>query len=75
MKIPTVRKFTRKGTTGPYSAYNDPKQSLEDMILLLRHNNFPTSVSGVEEYVALLKEDGFFKDDEKNYLNGMKRFL
>ena len=75
MKIPTKRNYVRKGTTAGYSAYTSPKQSLQDMVLLLRHNRFPTDIASVEDYVAQLKADKFFTDDPQNYLRGMKRFL
>ena len=70
----TSKVYESNGTI-PMQAYRNDTQSFRDFILYLKYFNYPTTVSGADEYVKILKSKGYFTAPESDYLKGLKSRL
>ena len=76
MNLPKKRPFL--GNPGPSSsegqraAYDSVRQSWEDVLEWFRYNSFPKNLENVSEYVAHLKQFGYFTAKEEDYLAGLR---
>lgn len=78
MKLATKRKTTRlknRVQGGKYAAYISAGHALRDLFLWFDTKNFPKQVESADEYVFLLKINGYFTDLSKNYLDGIEYYL
>jgi hypothetical protein len=78
MGFPKSRKATNIGKTpklyeGQFmSVYRSRNQAVADLLLWFEYNNFPAGLTTVDGFVRALKENGYFAQDEDQYLNGIK---
>lgn len=49
--------------------------SVKDLIMWFEYNNFPDNLRSLNEYVAELKNDGYFTDSLENYKKGLERWM
>ena len=76
MNIPSKRAFVGSKNSGnQYMTYSDWNQSVQDLLLWMKHTKFPLSVNSSKQYVDELVDRGYFTDNPRNYLGGMNRYL
>lgn len=75
MKFPEIRRTTAEGKTfNSYAKYRTVPDSVEDYILYWKHFAHPERYNNIEEFVARLKDKGYFEDKEETYLRGVKHW-
>lgn len=55
--------------------YKNPTESVRDLILWFRYNNFPRSVSDEREFAEELRKRGYFQTSINNYSKALKSWL
>lgn len=58
-----------------WQIYNSYSEAIEDLILWLDYNKFPTDLKTVDEFVIELKNKRYFTAPISQYLLGVKKFL
>lgn len=58
-----------------FSAYSSRDQAIEDLLLWMDYKEIPNNIGTVESFVAALKDKKYFAQDEKTYLEGVKKWL
>jgi hypothetical protein len=75
MKIPVRRVSFRSGETETgFSKFATVKDSARDYLEYLRAVNFPKTIDSFQ-FVAALKNRGYFEDKFENYLKGVQSWI
>ena len=75
MKDAVKREQLGSDIDGDFRFYKNDEQSVEDYILWLDYNNFPTTVLDAKDFVDRLKSKGYFEEHSIAYLNGLNAYL
>jgi len=76
MKNAIVRPQLGKEVPGdPYRHYSSLQQSIEDFLLWLDYNNFPTIVPDAFTYARRLKEKNYFESSQSDYAKALNSWL
>jgi len=76
MKNAIIRPQLGKQVSGdPYRHYSSLQQSIEDFLLWLDYNNFPTIVPDAFTYARRLKEKNYFESSQSDYAKALNSWL
>lgn len=71
MKHASKRKQLGADTGDTYRMYQDPSESIEDLILYFDAVDFPTDIETLQEYAEELKIRNYYEDSTYNYFRGL----
>lgn len=63
------------GNVRRFCTYSSLSSSIHDMVLYLKHWNYPLNIKTPEAMVSLMKHKGYFEASERLYLKAVKRHL
>lgn len=74
MKYPHKRKTLAKGSAYGYATFENIMTACQDFRLFWSALKYPETFKDIAQFVATLKNKGYFSDFESYYLDGIKYF-
>lgn len=75
MKHASKRKQLGIDSGDVYRKYSSLSESIQDLVLWFKDQNFPIDLNSPSDYAMELKNRGYYTDSYQNYYNGIKSFL
>lgn len=74
MRHPVVRETLSTGEKGGYANFKTRADSVRDLILYFKEFKAPAKYESINDYVKMLKGNGYFTDNYVNYFNPVRTY-